>query len=57
MRREGLPPLREGYFENTERHTHIVDIPEKTVRRLLIDLLEEYGYKPAVWWAKEKKEE
>ncbi len=45
MRRPTLPPLREDYYE-LDRHFHFVDIEEKSVRRILIELLEAYGFRP-----------
>lgn len=45
MRRETLPPLREDYF-GLGRHHHFVDITEHEVRRVVVELLEAYGYKP-----------
>ena len=44
MRRETLPPLREDYFE-LGRHSHFVDVTEPEVRRVVIELLEAYGFK------------
>ena len=43
MRRETLPPLREDYFE-LGRHSHFVDVTEPEVRRVVVELLEAYGY-------------
>lgn len=45
MRRENLPPLREDYFE-LDRHYHCVDVTEPEVRRVVVELLEAYGYEP-----------
>ena len=44
MRRETLPPLREDYFE-LGRHSHFVDVTEPEVRRVVVELLEAYGFK------------
>ena len=43
MRRETLPPLREDYFE-LGRHSHFVDVTEPEVRRVVVELLEAYGF-------------
>ena len=45
MTRETLPPLRKDYFE-LDRHIHFVDITDSAVRRVVVELLEAYGYEP-----------
>lgn len=45
MRSETLPPLRDDYYEIENRHVHFVDIRDKAVRRILVELLETYGYR------------